>query len=580
MTQITISKLLEGKFRTVFTRLGFAESFSVVLKESNRPEFGDYQVNGLMAIAKELKVNARKLATQVIAQIAAENIKDVIAKLEVAGPGFINITLSNEGLSQVLTADLLQVKAAKARKIVVDYSSPNLAKEMHVGHLRSTIIGDALVRLYEFLGHEVIRRNHVGDWGTQFGMLTAYLLEARQDGRDPSLELGDLEEFYRKAKVRFDESPAFADQARECVVKLQSGDPEISVLWRQFVAVSLKHCQEIYDRLHTKLIPEDAVGESAYNDLLSLMVDDLMAKKIAVDNQGAKCIFLTPEELGVNEEAPFIIQKQDGAYLYSTTDIAAVYDRVQKLHADYLVYVIDARQSLHLKQLFATVKKAKIAAAETILEHVAFGTMLGDDNKPFKTRSGGTIKLMELIDESVARAKKIIRERNLEWTEEQANNLAEVLGISAVKYADLSKNRICDYVFSFDQMLSFDGNTAPYMLYAYVRVSSIFKKIGLSLDDYLGKKITIVAAEEHVLACHLAKFADRLQKAATENYPHYICAYIYELAALFMRFYEACPIIKAMDQATQSSRLALAALTAKVLQTSLGLLGIQVVGQM
>ena len=573
----TILKLLEQRFKAAFEKLGFDASFPVVLHESSKPEFGDYQVNGVMAIAKNLKANPRELATKIVEQV---DTKNVIAKLEVAGPGFINITLSNEYLNQVLNKDLLKVTAAKCRKVVVDYSSPNLAKEMHVGHLRSTIIGDALVRLYEFLGHEVIRRNHVGDWGTQFGMLMAYLVEIKQDNSDITLELSDLEDFYRKAKTRFDEDQEFADHAREYVVKLQSGDSKILALWKQFVAVSLDHCQGVYDRLKTKLTREDAVGESAYNDLLPMVVNDLIAKKIAVDSDGAKCVFFAPGELDVKDETPFIIQKKDGAYLYSTTDIAAIYDRVQNLHADHLVYVVDARQALHLKQLFAAVKKAKMVRPETIMEHVAFGTMLGEDNKPFKTRSGDTVKLITLIDEAVQRAATIIRGRNSQWSEIEINKLADVLGIAAMKYADLSKNRVCDYVFNFDKMLAFEGNTAPYMLYAYVRISSIFRKANLPMEHYLNHQVIITEIDEHNLAVHLVKFADRLLQAANENYPHYICSYIYDLAVLFMRFYENCPIMKAANQKQHDSRLAFAALTSEILKVSLNLLGIEVVAQM
>ena len=575
--QTTISKLLEEKFRSAFAKLEIPETSPVVLKESGKPKFGDYQVNGVMGIAKKLKRDAQDLAAQVIALIDKENI---ISKLEVAGPGFINIFLSDDYLSKNLTQDLFHITAYKHHKVVIDYSSPNLAKEMHVGHLRSTIIGDALVRLYEFLGHEVIRRNHVGDWGTQFGMLIAYLLEIKRSKSDLSLELSDLEEFYRRAKTRFDEDPKFAERSREYVVKLQAKDPEIIKLWQQFTNISLSHCQKIYDKLQTKLTPEDAVGESAYNDLLPTIVDDLMTKGVAVDNDGAKCVFFTEEELKTKEETPFIIQKKDGAYLYSTTDTAAVYDRIKNLKADYLIYVIDARQSLHLKQLFATVKKAKIAKPETIMKHVAFGTMFGKDNKPFKTRSGETIKLFSLIDEAIARAKKIVKERNPDWPMDEIDKLAEILGIAAIKYADLSKNRVCDYVFNFDQMLSFEGNTAPYMLYAYVRINSIFKKTELNIENYLNKEITVIKLEEHDLALHLIRFPDRMLEAVNENYPHHICTYLYELAGIFMRFYESCPIIKAENQNEKESRLALAALTAEILKTGLDLLGIPVVEKM
>lgn len=573
----TISQLLEQKFREAFTSLGFTASSPIVLQESSKPEFGDYQVNGVMALSKKLKINGRELAGQIIERVVTD---DVISKLEVAGPGFINITLSREYLSQVLNKELLSASVDHQRKIVVDYSSPNLAKEMHVGHLRSTIIGDALVRLYEHLGHKVIRRNHVGDWGTQFGMLTAYLIDINQGDVDMGMVLHDLEDFYRKAKIRFDEDQVFADRAREYVVKLQSGDIKILALWKQFVAISLSHCQEIYDRLHVKLTPKDAVGESSYNELLSVVIQNLVDKGIAVDSDGAKCVFFAEGELDASDETPFIIQKKDGAYLYATTDIAAVYDRVQNLHADQLVYVIDARQSLHMKQLFATVKKSGMVGSETIMQHVAFGTMLGEDNRPFKTRSGDTIKLITLMQDAVRRATEIVRTRNPEWSEAEVNKLAEVLGIASMKYADLAKNRICDYIFSFDKMLSFEGNTAPYMLYAYVRINSIFKKGNLNITDYLDRKIVVTEMEEHCLAVHLIRFCDRMLQAATENYPHYICGYIYDLAVLFMRFYERCPIMKAANLEQQDSRLALAALTAEILRTSLNLLGIEVVEQM
>ena len=463
---------------------------------------------------------------------------------------------------------------------MVDYSSPNLAKEMHVGHLRSTIIGDALVRLYEFLGHTVVRRNHIGDWGTQFGMLIAYLVEIDHAKSGLGLALDDLEGFYRRAKIRFDEDQEFADRSREYVVKLQAGDPGALALWQKFVTVSLNHCQKIYDRLGTRLTSADAVGESAYNKLLPQVVQELVAQGVAVESDGAKCVFFTQEELGEQEETPFIIQKKDGAYLYSTTDIAAVYDRVKNLHADYLIYVIDVRQSLHLKQLFATVKKARIATPENVMKHVAFGMMLEGDGKPFKTRSGGTIKLTALIDEAITRAANLVRSRNPDWSQEEVNKLANVLGVASIKYADLAKNRLGDYLFSFDKMLAFEGNTAPYMLYAYVRINSIFNKASFTIANYLNQPITITEVEERNLAIHLIRFPDRLLQAADENYPHYISSYLYDLAVLFMRFYEACPIMKTQDSKQQTSRLALAALTSEILRVSLDLLGIAVVERM
>lgn len=576
--QITVFQQLEQKFRQAFTQLGIAETTPVVLQESGKPEFGDYQVNGAMAAAKQLKLNPRELATKIIATV---DCGDIITKLEIAGPGFINVTLANSYLSQALADDILNVKAVETKTVVVDYSAPNLAKEMHVGHLRSTVIGDALVRIFEYMGDTVYRRNHVGDWGTQFGMLTAYLVEIKQANNEQAIELSDLEDFYRKAKVRFDEDADFASHAREFVVKLQAGDTQVLTLWKQFVEVSLGHCQEIYSRLNTKLTHDDVVGESFYNDLLAPMVQLLVDKGLAVDSDGAKCVFLSEADLGSKEETPFIVQKKDGGYLYATTDIAAVYDRVQRLNSNRLVYVIDSRQALHMKQLFVVARQADLAHPDTLMEHAAFGTMMGEDGKPFKTRTGGTVKLIELIDEAVERAELMVRTRNADWSESEIKQLAQTLAISSLKYADLSKNRLSDYVFSFDKMLSFEGNTAPYLLYAYTRILSIFRKADLNPENFAPEMITVQEDAEHRLALQISKFPERLKQAARENYPHYLCGYIYELAGLFMKFYESCPILKSdVDSQVKASRLALAGLTAKTLQTSLSLLGIPVVERM
>lgn len=576
--QITVFQQLEQKFRQAFTQLGIAETTPVVLQESGKPEFGDYQVNGAMAAAKQLKLNPRELATKIIATV---DCGDIITKLEIAGPGFINVTLANSYLSQALADDILNVKAVETKTVVVDYSAPNLAKEMHVGHLRSTVIGDALVRIFEYMGDTVYRRNHVGDWGTQFGMLTAYLVEIKQANSEQAIELSDLEDFYRKAKVRFDEDADFASHAREFVVKLQAGDTQVLTLWKQFVEVSLGHCQEIYSRLNTKLTHDDVVGESFYNDLLAPMVQLLVDKGLAVDSDGAKCVFLSEADLGSKEETPFIVQKKDGGYLYATTDIAAVYDRVQRLNSNRLVYVIDSRQALHMKQLFVVARQADLAHPDTLMEHAAFGTMMGEDGKPFKTRTGGTVKLIELIDEAVERAELMVRTRNADWSESEIKQLAQTLAISSLKYADLSKNRLSDYVFSFDKMLSFEGNTAPYLLYAYTRILSIFRKADLNPENFAPEMITVQEDAEHRLALQISKFPERLKQAARENYPHYLCGYIYELAGLFMKFYESCPILKSdVDSQVKASRLALAGLTAKTLQTSLSLLGIPVVERM
>lgn len=573
---MTLNQELENLFRQAFTKSGIAEDRSIVLQDAGKPEFGDFQVNGAMGAAKELRKNPRELAQLIIDNLPAN---EVIEKVEIAGPGFINIILTKNYLAKKLSDNVLSIKNDFAHKIVVDLSAPNLAKEMHVGHLRSTIIGDSLVRMYQYLGNEVIRRNHVGDWGTQFGMLTAYLLENQSNNLD--MELSDLEQFYRKAKIRFDEDEAFANLAREYVVRLQSGDKEVLSLWKKFVDVSLGHCQEIYELLNTTLTPEDVVGESFYNDLLKPMVDRLTKDAFAVDSEGAKCVFLTEEDIGSKEETPFIIQKKDGGYLYATTDIAAVYDRVERLHADRLVYVIDSRQSLHMKQLFAVTRKAGIAKADTIMEHAAFGTMMGEDGKPFKTRSGGTVKLIDLINEAKERAYNMIKERNDDWSESEVKQLADKLAIASIKYADLSKNRLSDYIFSFDKMLAFEGNTAPYLLYAYTRITSIFKKAEIMPESSLAYELRLTEDAEHKLALHIAKFSDKLLLAATENYPHYMSGYLYELAGLFMKFYESCPILRTdIETQTRESRLKLVHLTATTLKTGLNLLGIDTVEKM
>lgn len=573
---MTLNQELENLFRQAFTKSGIAKDRSIVLQDAGKPEFGDFQVNGAMGAAKELRKNPRELAQLIIDNLPAN---EVIEKVEIAGPGFINIILTKKYLAKKLSDNVLSIKNDIAHKIVVDLSAPNLAKEMHVGHLRSTIIGDSLVRMYQYLGNEVIRRNHVGDWGTQFGMLTAYLLENQSNNLD--MELSDLEQFYRKAKIRFDEDEAFANLAREYVVRLQSGDKEVLSLWKKFVDVSLGHCQEIYELLNTTLTPEDVVGESFYNDLLKPMVDRLTKDGFAVDSEGAKCVFLTEEDIGSKEETPFIIQKKDGGYLYATTDIAAVYDRVERLHADRLVYVIDSRQSLHMKQLFAVTRKAGIAKVDTIMEHAAFGTMMGEDGKPFKTRSGGTVKLIDLINEAKERAYNMIKERNADWSDSEVKQLADKLAIASIKYADLSKNRLSDYIFSFDKMLAFEGNTAPYLLYAYTRITSIFKKAEISPESSLAYELRLTEDAEHKLALHIAKFSDKLLLAATENYPHYMSGYLYELAGLFMKFYESCPILRTdIETQTRESRLKLVHLTAITLKTGLNLLGIDTVEKM
>ena len=548
---------------------------------ASKPEFGDYQSNGIMSIAKKVGTNPRQLASDVVEKITAD-ANPLIAKLEVAGPGFINIHLSDTALMQRAseiqndTRKLIPT-TNKVNKIVVDYSSPNLAKEMHVGHLRGTIIGDCLARVLERQGHEIIRQNHVGDWGTQFGMLICYMRELSVLQGDLPTQLADLESFYRAAKERFDADPEFADTARGSVVKLQGGDADHLVVWQQFIDESLKHCQALYDKLNVTLSRKDLKAESFYNKDLEGVVKKLEEASLLSISNGARCVFL-PEFTGKDgEPLPVIIQKTDGGYLYATTDLAAVQFRSFDLKAERSLYVVDARQSLHFQQVFAVGRKAGFASENISLEHIAYGTMMGSDGRPFKTRSGDTIKLVDLLDEAIRRAHELVSKKNPGLDETTYLKIAEKVGIAAVKYADLSKNRTSDYVFDWSSMLSFEGNTAPYLMYAYARIRSILRKQNSGLQ---GVQITSVSeVAERNLLLKIMQLSEVVDMVARDCYPNLLCNYLYELAGMFMRFYESCPILKA-DAQLRDSRLALSALTAATLHQGLDLLGIETLEKM
>lgn len=569
-TNMKLHQLVAAEVEQAFSANGLTDQ-PIILQPAKNRDFGDYQINGVMGAAKKTRQNPRELA-QKVANALQQN--PLIATAEVAGPGFINLKLRPEKLAQYIKASLQDehlgiARNSKPQTIVIDYSSPNLAKEMHVGHLRSSIIGDSLNRVLTFLGNKVIAQNHVGDWGTQFGMLVAYLIEQQQNGR-ADLELADLEQFYRNAKVRFDEDKNFAVTARDYVVKLQSGDASVLALWQQFVQTSLQHAQAVYKKLGLKLLPADVTGESFYNDQLQSTVNELLAKGIAVDSDGTKVVFLDEFKNQDSEPAAFIIQKKDGGFLYASTDLACLRYRINTLHGNRLLYVVDARQSLHFDELFTVARKAGWLPDTVHAEHVPFGTMMGKDGKPFKTRSGDTVKLMDLLNEAVTRASALVASKNPELSADEIAHIGEVVGIGAVKYADLSKNRTSDYIFDWDSMLSFEGNTAPYLQYAYTRVQSVFRKAG-TWDN--NAAITLNEAMEQQLAVELLKFEDVLDSVANTSYPHYLAAYLYQIATLFSRFYEACPILKA-DEATRNSRLQLTSLTGKTLQQGLALLGI------
>ena len=538
---------------------------------------GDFATNIALMLAKPAGMKPRDLAEKLIAALPADN---AVAKVEIAGPGFINFFQADDWLTGLLDQALADehlgvARPAQAQTVVVDYSSPNLAKEMHVGHLRSSIIGDAVVRTLEFLGHKVVRQNHVGDWGTQFGMLLAYLEEQKSEESDTELsrELGDLEGFYRAAKQRFDESDAFATRARSLVVKLQAGDEDCLALWREFNSVSLSHCQAVYDRLGVSLTPADVRGESAYNDDLAQVVSDLDAKGLLSEDQGAQCVFMDEFKNKEGAPLPVIVKKADGGYLYATTDLAALRYRAGTLHADRMLYFVDQRQALHFQQMFSLAKRAGFVPENTELEHMGFGTMNGPDGRPFKTRDGGTVKLIDLLDEAEQRAYTLVRDKNPELDDPALRTIAHAVGIGAVKYADLSKNRSSDYIFNFEQMLSFEGNTAPYLLYAYTRVASVFRKAGLDMADVNGNFLLQEEAEQ-ALAARLVQFGEVLESVAEKGLPHLLCSYLYDVAGLFSTFYEHCPILSGDNEALKQSRLKLAALTARTLKQGMDLLGL------
>lgn len=577
---MNIQALLSEKVSQAMIAAGAPADCEPQVRQSAKVQFGDYQANGMMAVAKKLGMAPRQLAEQVLTHL---DLSGIASKVEIAGPGFINIFLEPaflaEQVQQALASDRLGVSQPTRQTIVVDYSAPNVAKEMHVGHLRSTIIGDAAVRTLEFLGHHVIRANHVGDWGTQFGMLIAWL-EKQQQENAGDMALADLEGFYRDAKKHYDEDEAFAERARNYVVKLQSGDTYFREMWRKLVDITMTQNQITYDRLNVTLTRDDVMGESLYNPMLPGIVADLKAKGLAVESEGATVVFLDEFKNKEGDPMGVIIQKKDGGYLYTTTDIACAKYRYETLHADRVVYYIDSRQHQHLMQAWTIVRKAGYVPDSVPLEHHMFGMMLGKDGKPFKTRAGGTVKLADLLDEALERARRLVAEKNPDMPADELEKLANAVGIGAVKYADLSKNRTTDYIFDWDNMLAFEGNTAPYMQYAYTRVLSVFRKADIDEQALASAPVIISEDREAQLAARLLQFEETLTVVAREGTPHVMCAYLYDVAGLFSGFYEHCPILSAENDAVRNSRLKLAQLTAKTLKLGLDTLGIETVERM
>ncbi len=568
MTHLVIHEL-EGRFCDAI-REAFNLEVSPQVVPATHERFGDYQANVAMGLAKELvqqtgkKTNPREVAQRIVEKL---RVSDLAENVSIAGPGFINVTLSPrfvaERLGNMAADDRLAIpKVECPQRVVVDYSGPNIAKQMHVGHLRSTIIGDAISRVIEFLGHTVIRQNHVGDWGTQFGMLIAYLEESNLP-IDSHIE--DLEEFYRAAKARFDSNPGFQERARQTVVRLQGGGERERMLWQRIVEETRRHYLPIYERLGVKLTVADERGESFYNDMLPQVVEDLKKAGLAVESDGAIVVFTS------GFENPLIIQKSDGGFLYATTDLAAIRYRIQVLGAKRIIYTHDSRQAQHFAQVFEVARRAGWADGVS-LEFAPFGTMLGEDGKPFKTRSGDTVKLKDLLDEAEERAFSLVSEKNPALPEEQRRQIAKAVGIGGIKYADLSKDRISDYVFSWEKMLALDGNTAPYLQYAYARIRSIFRKG--NIEELPGEGLELSAPEELRLGKHLLRFGEAIESVSTELKPHHLCTYLYELATRFTSFYENCPVLHA-DEPTRSRRLILCSLTARTIAQGLELLGIE-----
>jgi arginyl-tRNA synthetase len=540
-----------------------------------RSERADFQADLAMGLAKALRRAPRQAAEAIV---AAADFQGVAERVEVAGPGFINITLAKDFLERCVEAaardERLGVPLAAAKEhVIVDYSAPNVAKEMHVGHLRSTVIGDALARVLEFVGHDVIRQNHIGDWGTPFGMLIEHLLDVGQGEAHASL--GELNDFYRAARVKFDEDPAFADRSRHRVVLLQAGDERTLELWRQLVEISKRYFAAIYDRLGITLRDEHVRGESSYNALLADVAAELERKGLAKINDGALCVFAEGFTNREGEPLPLIVRKQDGGFGYAATDLAALRYRTQALHATRLLYVVGAPQAQHFAMVFKVGELAGWLAPSVRAEHVAFGNVLGTDKKMFKTRAGDAVRLVDLLDEAVDRAEAELARRDPEGEAAARHALAPQIGIGAVKYADLSNDRMKDYVFDWERMLAAEGRTGPYLQYAHARIHSIFRKAEeMGIARRAAASVVLGDPIERRLGLELLDFGTAVVETAETLRPHRMCGYLYELAAAFTAFFEACPVLKAPDEATRDSRLALCALTARVLARGLDLLGI------
>src|SRR4051794_36652165 len=546
-----------------------------VIRRSQQPQFGDYQANVAMALGKRVGAPPRDVAARIIEYL---DVDDLCEPPEVAGPGFVNVRLRAVAITGALGEAAVAERAgvspvARPQRVVVDYSSPNVAKEMHVGHLRSTIIGDALARSLSFLGHDVVRQNHLGDWGTQFGMLIEHLADEGWD-QQADHTITDLNDLYRQAQERFNSDESFAERARRRVVSLQKGDEETLSLWRELVAESIRHMAAVYQRLGVLLAEDDIRGESAYNPMLAGVVSELEADGLTVVDDGAVCVFAPGFSRRDGEPLPMIVRKSDGGYGYDATDLAGVRYRVLDLGGERLVYVVDARQGQHFAMVFAVCRMAGWLGEHVVAEHVSFGTILGDDGRPFKTRSGDTVRLIDLLDEAELRAAAVVEARS-ELSAEERAAVARAVGIGAVKYADLSNDRVKDYVFDWDRMLAMEGNTAPYLQYAQARIQSIFRRAEGEGATARFDGHAVDHPAERALALQLLSLGSAVEAVADTLQPHRLCTYLFETAQAFTTFYEQCPVLRADTAEQRANRLALCDLTANVLRLGLNLLGIE-----
>ncbi|WP_037912141.1 arginine--tRNA ligase [Actinacidiphila yeochonensis] len=555
-----------------------------LLRRSDR---ADFQANGVLGLAKRAKANPRELAASVLAALPAD---DVVGEVEVSGPGFLNITVADAAITGNLAARAADERLGVPVKehpgtTVVDYAQPNVAKEMHVGHLRSSVIGDAIVKILEFEGEHVVRRHHIGDWGTQFGMLIQYLLEHPHEldhtegaGADAGLaSMSRLDRLYKAARGLFDADEEFKDRARRRVVDLQAGDPETLATWQRFVDESKTYFFSVYDKLDIQIVDEDIVGESGYNDLLVETCELLEKAGVAVESNGALCVFFDDIKGKDGEPVPLIVRKSDGGFGYAATDLSAIRNRTGDLHADILLYVVDVRQSLHFKMVFETARRAGWLTDEVVARHLPFGTVLGPDGKPFKTRAGVSVRLEDLLDEAVERATAVVREKGekIGLTEQEITDNGRQVGIGAVKYADLSTSLGRDYVFDLDRMVSLNGDTSVYVQYAYARTQSIFRKAGADQRPAAHPELALEPAER-ALGLHLDAFGEALEEVAQTYEPHRLASYLFQLASLFTTFYEQCPVLTADGGPAQvENRLLLCELTGRTLSKGLSLLGIR-----